>query len=81
MERIARRGRRFEMDMDVEYIQTLNEAYNYFFFHYDETPLLVVNCNDLDFVRHRSHREELQSQIFEPFHGTRYFVPSWSEEP
>jgi deoxyadenosine/deoxycytidine kinase len=81
MERIARRARRFEMDMDVEYIQTLNEAYNYFFFHYDETPLLVVNCNDLDFVRHRSHREELQSQIFEPFHGTRYFVPSWSEEP
>jgi deoxyadenosine/deoxycytidine kinase len=80
MQRIAWRGRSFELDMDLDYIQTLNEAYNYFFFHYDETPLLVVNCNDLDFVRHHAHLEELKSQIFQPFLGTRYFVPSWSEE-
>lgn len=80
LQRIARRGRSFEKGMDPEYIQTLNEAYNYFFFHYEDTPLLIVNCNDLDFVRHPSHLDELLQQIFQPFHGTRYYVPSWSEE-
>lgn len=80
MRRIAWRGRVFEKDMDPSYIQTLNEAYNHFFFHYDETPLLVVNCNDLDFVRNRRHFEELVERILQPFTGTRYFVPAGSEE-
>ena len=79
LRRIDWRGRAYERDMDPEYIQTLNEAYNYFFFHYNETPLLVVNCNDLDFVRNRSHYEDLLSQIVEPFTGTKYYRPSWSE--
>src|SRR5947207_2061257 len=45
MDRIARRGRSFEKEMDREYIKSLNEAYNHFFFHYTEAPLLVVNTN------------------------------------
>jgi len=78
LRRIAWRGRAFERNMDPEYIQTLNEAYNYFFFHYTETPLLVVNTNDLDFVRNRRHYEDLRNNIVEPFTGTRYYAPSWS---
>ena len=78
LRRIAWRGRAFERNMDPEYIQTLNEAYNYFFFHYTETPLLVVNTNDLDFVRNPRHYEDLRNNIVEPFTGTRYYAPSWS---
>ena len=78
MRRIAWRGRSYERNIDPEYIQTLNEAYNYFFFHYTDTPLLVVNTNDLDFVRNRRHYEDLLNTIVEPFTGTRYYVPSWS---
>jgi len=78
MRRIAWRGRSFERNIDPEYIQTLNEAYNYFFFHYADTPLLVVNTNDLDFVRNRRHYDDLLQTIVEPFTGTRYYVPSWS---
>ena len=74
------RGRAYERDMESDYIQTLNEAYNYFFFHYEETPLLVVNCNELDFVRNRDHYEDLLAHIVRPFTGTQYYVPSWMEE-
>jgi deoxyguanosine kinase len=79
LQRIRWRGRSYERDMDEDYIHTLNEAYNYFFFHYDDTPLLVVNCNDLDFVKNRSHYEELLGRIVQPFTGTQYYVPSWLE--
>ena len=78
MRRIAWRGRAYERNIDPEYIQTLNEAYSYFFFHYTDTPLLVVNTNDLDFVRNRRHYDDLKRTIVEPFTGTRYYVPSWS---
>ena len=80
MRRIDWRGRSYERDMDSAYIQTLNEAYNYFFFHYDESPLLVVNCNELDFVRNQSHFDDLLERIVQPFTGTRYYVPSWSQD-
>ncbi len=81
LRRIAWRGRSYEQDMDPEYIETLNEAYTYFFFHYEETPLLVVNCNELDFVRNRAHFEELLEQICQPFTGTRTYVPSGGRTP
>lgn len=80
LRRIAWRGRSYEQDMDVGYIQTLNEAYTHFFFHYDETPLLVVNTNELDFVRSRGDFEELLRQICQSFSGTRYYSPSSSEQ-
>lgn len=80
MRRIGWRGRSYEREMDPAYIQTLNEAYNYFFFHYQESPLLVVNCNELDFVRNQSHFEDLLERIVQPFTGTRYYVPSWSQD-
>jgi deoxyadenosine/deoxycytidine kinase len=80
LQRIAWRGRSYERDMDAEYIQNLNEAYNYFFFHYDETPLLIVNCNELDFVRHQSHYHDLLTRVQQPLTGTQIYVPSWMEQ-
>jgi deoxyguanosine kinase len=75
MDRIRRRGREFERDMSREYIETLNEAYNYFFFHYRETPLIVVNTNDIDFVENTADFEELAREIEEHEKGTAYYVP------
>ena len=75
MERIRRRGREFERDMSRDYIETLNEAYNYFFFHYSDTPLIVVNTNDLNFVENTGDLEELAREIEEHEGGTAYYVP------
>ena len=55
MERIHKRGRPFEKNMPRDYIETLNRAYNHFFFHYEETPLVMVNTDSLDLVRSQTH--------------------------
>jgi deoxyadenosine/deoxycytidine kinase len=76
LQRIARRGRDYERDMPRSYIQALAEAYNHFFFHYDESPLLVVNTNDIDFVHDRVQFEDLRRRIEAPFQGVQYYTPS-----
>jgi deoxyguanosine kinase len=73
--RIRERNRSYERDISSEYIQRLNEAYNYFFFHYTESPLLVVNTAKIDFVHNPDDLEDLLEQIRKPHLGTRYYVP------
>ena len=75
MGRIAKRDRDFERNMDREYIHKLNEAYNYFFFHYSGSPLLVVNTDQIDFVANRRDFENLAREILAGASGTRYYVP------
>ncbi len=75
MERIRRRGRDFERNMDADYIESLNRAYNFFFHHYQDTPLLVVGADHLDYVGVPEDLELLVDQLREPFTGTRYFAP------
>ena len=75
MERIAKRGRPFEKDMDRTYIASLNEAYNHFFFHYVEAPLLVVNTNGIDFVNDPDDFQDLLKRIRTHRGGTVYYAP------
>jgi len=75
MERIARRARAFEREMERDYIRHLNEAYNHFFFHYTEAPLLVVNTNAIDFVNHPEDFEDLRERIVSHRQGTVYYAP------
>jgi hypothetical protein len=80
MERVAKRGRPFERDMDRQYMQALNDSYNYFFFHYAEAPLLVVNTNGIDFVKNRADLEDLEERILAHHEGTTYYTPLPSRE-
>jgi deoxyadenosine/deoxycytidine kinase len=75
MERIMRRNRSFEKDMDKSYIERLNDAYNHYFFHYAETPLLVVNTNRIDFVNQPDDFEDLLKRILSHRQGTTYYTP------
>lgn len=76
LERIRKRGRAYEKDMAEEYIKDLNEAYNYFFFRYKATPLLIVNSVDLDFVHSKEQYEDLVREIFRPNRaGVEYYNP------
>lgn len=77
LERIRKRGRSYERIISDEYLYSLNEAFNHFFFHYDESPLLIVNTDRLDFIEKREHLEDLLIRITERFEGTRYYAPSW----
>ncbi len=49
LERIARRGRSFERDIDRGYLESLVDAYGRFFAAYDEAPVLMVDTSDLNF--------------------------------
>lgn len=53
MQRIARRDRSYERNMEVAYIEQLNQTYNdHFRHHYQGPPVLELCTNELDFVNH-----------------------------
>jgi deoxyadenosine/deoxycytidine kinase len=80
LDRIRQRGRAYERLMEPKYIGTLVEAYNYFFFHYREAPLLVVNTNEMNFVHRRQDLEELISRVETHREGMAYVSPSGKVE-
>jgi deoxyguanosine kinase len=63
MRNIRTRGRSFESDISESYIRDLNEAYNYFFFRYKTTPLLIVNSTQIDFVNNGEEYEDLVREV------------------
>jgi deoxyguanosine kinase len=60
---------------DPEYLKELNEAYHHFFFHYDATPLLVVETSQFDSDVSDEALDDLVRQIDQMGAGTRYYVP------
>jgi deoxyadenosine/deoxycytidine kinase len=60
---------------DDEYVRELNEAYNHFFFHYDATPLLVVETSQFDAKWGDAALDDLLKQLRGMGKGTRYYVP------
>ena len=75
LSRIEKRGRAFERGIDPDYLKTLDEAYNYFFFHFRAAPLLVVNTNALDVVGSEPDRRLLIERILAHEKGTAYYNP------
>lgn len=73
--RIKKRAREFERKFDGEYLDSLCRAYNDFFFHYNETPLLVVNTSDIDFVNNPEDLENLLSVVRQTKKGTVHYQP------
>ena len=76
MKNISKRGRDFEKNMSVDYIDALNQVYNEYFFRYQETPLIIINTNNIDFVQNPGDLEEMIGYIRQPISGTKFFNPS-----
>ena len=76
MERITLRNRDFEKNMSPDYIDALNQIYNEYFFRYQESPLLIINTNDIDFVHNEEDLEEVIRYIRQPVSGTKFFNPA-----
>ena len=75
IQNIKLRGREYEKLIDWKYIDALNQMYNEYFFRYDDSPLLIINTNDIDFVNNKDDLEEIIKFIRTPGEGTRYFNP------
>jgi len=73
---IKKRGRRMEKHIAKDYLAELSEAYNNYFFKYSNTPLLIVNTNEIDFVNNDADFENLCNAIFREDRGfMEYFNP------
>lgn len=75
MQNIRQRGRSYERDISREYIESLNQIYNEYFYRYKESPLLIVNTNDIDFVHNEDDLNELLGLLRKPVSGTIYYHP------
>jgi deoxyadenosine/deoxycytidine kinase len=75
LERIRGRSRKYEKAISEAYINEINKAYQYFFFHYTQTPLLVIDTTAIDFVHEQEHLEELVQQIRKMDRGVQYYRP------
>jgi deoxyguanosine kinase len=65
MDRIARRGRAYERQMERAYIDELNHAYDAFFANGDHgpSPVLTLDTEPLDFVANPAHLELVIGRI------------------
>ncbi|MBS4015617.1 MAG: deoxynucleoside kinase [Candidatus Latescibacteria bacterium] len=75
IERIRKRGRAYEQDIDPEYLKVLSDAYNRFFLHYDATPLLIVNTTNLDYVKNEQDFIQLFQEIITTTSGRKFYSP------
>jgi len=71
----ARDTDRETIDPEPGYLKELNEAYQHFFFHYTNTPLLVVETSHLDLAGSDEALDDLIKQINGMGRGTQYYVP------
>jgi deoxyadenosine/deoxycytidine kinase len=53
----------------------LSDAYNEYFFHYNETPLLVVSTSEIDFVESPRDLEHLVREVKSVKRGTQHYIP------
>ena len=78
MKNIDKRGRNFESNISYEYINELNEIYTEYFFRYNDTPLVIINTNNIDFVHNPGDLDQVIQYIKQPVSGTKFFNPSSS---
>ena len=75
MKNISRRGREMEEGISKDYIDALGQVYTEYFFRYQDTPLVIINTNNIDFVENENDLKEVIDYIRQPVSGTKFFNP------
>jgi deoxyguanosine kinase len=75
MERIRKRDVEYERSISFRYLDEINQAFNDFFFHYTDAPMLVVNASNIDFVNIPEDFEDLVHEMGKIRSGTQYYIP------
>ncbi len=75
LERIGRRNKDYEKGVKEEYLEKLIDAYNRYFFYYNDTPLLVVNTTEIDFVNNPADLSNLVKEIKQMRGGSQHYIP------
>jgi len=73
LENIKERAREYERHITRSYLQDLSDAYNHFFYHYNKSPLIIINTSEIDFVSNKKHLDYIEEQIFnQPVRGNTH---------
>ena len=75
LKRIREDGSEMERNTPTEYWREVFEAYNYYFFNFKTSPLLVVNMEKID-LESEADIENLMKEIKNHKKGTRYYAPA-----
>ncbi len=75
LSRVRKRGIAYERGISLDYLKTLSDAYNEYFFHYNETPLLIVNTSEIDFVESARDLEHLVREVKSVKRGMQHYIP------
>jgi deoxyguanosine kinase len=76
LERVQRRNTDFEAKISDAYIDELIKAYDHFFYHYKDTPLLIVNTAEIDLVENPEELRALMQRIVGgTIRGVQYYHP------
>ena len=73
--RVRKRALDYERRITPRYLERVAEAYKEYFFRYEDGPLLVVNCSDIDFVAHSEDMTDLVREIREAGQGVQHYIP------
>ncbi len=73
--RLRKRARDIESTLETTYLESLMRAYNDFFHRYDETPLLVVDTSDVDFIEDPKQIDALVDTIAKMRAGRHSYAP------
>ena len=73
--RLRRRDREYERRVAPAYLERVAEAYRQFFYHYDDSPLLVVQSSEIDFVERPGDLADLVKEIQAVKRGVQHYVP------
>lgn len=72
--RIKKFGNKYEKEIPTEYWRELFEAYNYYFFNYKLSPLLVINMEKVDLSNPKDLKNIIE-EIKKHKNGTKYYAP------
>lgn len=73
--RLRKRNRDFERRIAPEYLRSLAEAYRNYFHSYEDAPLLVVNCSEIDFLGNGDELVDLLREIRSVRKGVQHYIP------
>ncbi|RLA47355.1 MAG: deoxynucleoside kinase [Gammaproteobacteria bacterium] len=75
LERVSQRGVAMERNIDKNYLNALNEAYQQFFHYYEDAPLLIVNAAEINPVHNDQDFRNLVQYLLTIKTGRHYYNP------
>ena len=74
LKRVQKRNRNMETGISLDYLKQITETFDKFFFHYQETPLLVVQTDRINFAEHPEALDMLIDRINHMGRGTEFWA-------